>query len=372
MVDYCMPINNGQIFVIPSLFHQQEKPASVHRTEHYEGLPLNLSIKNKADTSGRRRLHFNPIDHEYSRQHYADENSSNQTNQNNIIIQETAAAHGQEFGNLLIVSDINSDDVVQEEVVETQEHLNTPQVLVDNNELEIDTKPNASFEIECRDGLGNGDDDVILVCNPTEEIVVEESKYVNDLIFEESRNTILKTKYNSLLEQVKRLREYLDNEAKKERSVRMGDIENKQQQTPSETTTRICPVSSLPKVSSHLSSCSSDFDNKSEGDVSESNQSSENKRSRYNSWPQMSTLSSSQRKKEQNKLASKRFRERKKQEMERAQTEIMELEVRNSLLRKQETCILSEIENLKKYMLDQNLIKIVDLPSGLTNNQLKN
>jgi len=371
MVDYCMPINNGQIFVIPSLFQQEKPTSAVHRTENYEGLPLNLSIKNKADTSGRRRLHFNPVDHEYSRQQYADENS-NQNNQNNIIIQETAAPHGQEFGNLLIVSNINSD-VVQEEVVETHEHLNTPQVLVDNNiELVIDTKPNSAFEIECREGQGNGDDDVILFCNSTEEIVAEESKYVNDLIFEESRNTILKTKYNSLLEQVKRLREYLDNEAKKERSLQMGDIENKKQQTSSETTTRICPVSSLPKVSSHLSSSSSDFDNKSEGDVSESNQSSENKRSRYNSWPQMSTLSSSQRKKEQNKLASKRFRERKKQEMERAQTEIMELEVRNSLLRKQETCILSEIENLKKYMLDQNLIKIVDLPSGLTNNQLKN
>jgi len=323
----------------------------------------------------RKRLHFNPTDHEYSRQQYAEDNSNHNQNNHNIIIrQDTVAPQGQEFGNLLIVSNINSD-VVQEEVVETHEFLNTPQVTVDNKvDLVFDTKPNASFEIECREGQGSGnaDDAVILFCNSTEEIEAEESKYVNDLMLEESRNTILKTKYNSLLEQVERLREYLDNEAKKERSVRMGYLENMEQRTSSETTIRNCSVSSLPKASSYLSSCSSDFDNKSEGDVSESNQSSESKRSRYNSWPQMSTLSSSQRKKEQNKLASKRFRERKKQEMERAQTEIVELEVRNSLLRKQETCILSEIENLKKYMLDQNLIKIVDLPSGLTNIQLKN
>ena len=73
-----------------------------------------------------------------------------------------------------------------------------------------------------------------------------------------------------------------------------------------------------------------------------------------------------QRKKEQNKLASKRFRERKKLEMERAKTEIAELEVRNDLLRKKESCMLAEIENLKKVLLELNLIKIVQLPTGVT------
>lgn len=90
------------------------------------------------------------------------------------------------------------------------------------------------------------------------------------------------------------------------------------------------------------------------------------KRLRYHSWPQMATMTSSQRKKEQNKLASKRFRERKKQQMEHARIEIAELEVRNDLLRKKEEYMRSELENLRRVLLERNLIKIVQLPDGQT------
>ena len=90
------------------------------------------------------------------------------------------------------------------------------------------------------------------------------------------------------------------------------------------------------------------------------------KRLRYHSWPQMATMTSSQRKKEQNKLASKRFRERKKHQMEQARVEITELEVRNDLLRKKEEYMRSELENLRRVLLERNLIKIVQLPDGQT------
>ena len=90
------------------------------------------------------------------------------------------------------------------------------------------------------------------------------------------------------------------------------------------------------------------------------------KRLRYHSWPQMATMTSSQRKKEQNKLASKRFRERKKQQMEQARMEIAELEVRNDLLRKKEEYMRSELENLRRVLLERNLIKIVQMPDGQT------
>ena len=68
-------------------------------------------------------------------------------------------------------------------------------------------------------------------------------------------------------------------------------------------------------------------------------------------------MTSSQRKKEQNKLASKRFRERKKQQMEQARMEIAELEVRNDLLRKKEEYMRSELENLRRVLLERNLIR---------------
>lgn len=90
------------------------------------------------------------------------------------------------------------------------------------------------------------------------------------------------------------------------------------------------------------------------------------KRLRYHSWPQMATMTSSQRKKEQNKLASKRFRERKKQQIEQARVEIMELEVRNDLLKKKESLMKSKRENLRSILLEQNLIKIVELADGQT------
>jgi len=364
-----LPINNGQIFVVPtSSVFGQEKP--VRRREKDEEVPLNLSIKNNVETSARKRENFHPTDHEYSRQQYTEEmiEIKQEDDQNNILIhQETAEVPSQEFGNLLIVSNIHSD-VVQEEIVETHEYVTAEEERV---EFVFDTEADAACGIRIDDKKGN----YANFNDATDKIEAEETKYVNDLMLEESRNTILKTKYNNLLEQVERLREYLDNEAKKERSGRMQSSDNTPQVKIVQTSQITIPYSDsgmeFSNMTKNLSSSSSEFDIKSEGDETESAQPA-TKRSRYNSWPQMSTLSSSQRKKEQNKLASKRFRERKKQEMERAKTEIMELEVRNDLLRKQETCILSEIDNVKKFLLDVNLIKVVHLPSGHTKIQLNN
>jgi len=89
-----------------------------------------------------------------------------------------------------------------------------------------------------------------------------------------------------------------------------------------------------------------------------------NKRSRNNSWPQMSTITSNQRKKEQNKLASKRFRERKKMELAQARQDISELELRNNMLRSKAESMQTEAENLKKILLELRLIRVVDLPTG--------
>ena len=86
------------------------------------------------------------------------------------------------------------------------------------------------------------------------------------------------------------------------------------------------------------------------------------KRSRNQSWPQM--LDSNARKKEQNKMASKRFRERKKQELEKARLEIQALETRNQLLRHQADRMQQEADNLKQVLLRLKLIKIMEYASG--------
>jgi hypothetical protein len=86
------------------------------------------------------------------------------------------------------------------------------------------------------------------------------------------------------------------------------------------------------------------------------------KRSRNQSWPQM--LDSNARKKEQNKMASKRFRERKKQELEKAKVEIQELEARNDLLRHQADKMQQEADNLKQVLVRLKLIRIMEYASG--------
>jgi hypothetical protein len=86
------------------------------------------------------------------------------------------------------------------------------------------------------------------------------------------------------------------------------------------------------------------------------------KRSRNQSWPQM--VDSSARKKEQNKMASKRFRERKKQELEKAKLEIQELEAKNELLRHQADRMQLEADSLKQVLVRLKLIRILEYASG--------
>jgi len=63
-------------------------------------------------------------------------------------------------------------------------------------------------------------------------------------------------------------------------------------------------------------------------------------------------------------MASKRFRERKKQELLRAKQEIVELEGRNSQLKIKVEAMQTEADAFKKILLRLKLIRIVDLPSG--------
>eukprot|EP00088_Acartia_fossae_P003762 TRINITY_DN11605_c0_g1_i1.p1 TRINITY_DN11605_c0_g1~~TRINITY_DN11605_c0_g1_i1.p1 ORF type:complete len:469 (+),score=141.21 TRINITY_DN11605_c0_g1_i1:130-1536(+) len=302
-----------------------------------------------------------------------------------------------EFGNMVIVSSLMDSDIANEEIVETVDYLHEPKLeplTTDYDDigenLVIDDNCEVDSEVKATD-----DDDQESATSADIEL---QSQYEQDLIREESRNTILKSQCNKLLEQVERLRAYLDSEVRREKSLSEQQQQqqqlNVQHQQLVATVAGINPVSYEPqhhqlnpefvevKVEPHMANASSNTyclvaqqpSHESVGpspqlsgpSTSKGQQQPATKRSRYNSWPQMSTMTSSQRKKEQNKLASKRFRERKKLEMERAKTEIAELEVRNDLLRKKETCMQAEIENLKKVLLELNLIKIVQLPTGMT------
>jgi len=146
-----------------------------------------------------------------------------------------------------------------------------------------------------------------------------------------ARNAFLRSAHERLSEKVAKMRQLLDSAAKR-------------QKLRPETETEV----------------------RSESDLESSDQTIAHafKRSRNNSWPQMSTITSNQRKKEQNKLASKRFRERKKLELARAQRDIEELEARNTLLRCKADSMQTEADNLKKILLELCLIKVVDLPTG--------
>lgn len=209
-----------------------------------------------------------------------------------------------ELGNVFIVSDLDCA-IAQEEIVEAVEGENV---------------------IE---------DDAF-----TDEAESEEDECEIEFNFENARNLKLKTEFENLSVEVAKIRELLDSEAQKE---------------------RIEAIAVVPKTEGEA-----EIEIKSEGefDYVESSSSIGIKRSRNLSWPQMSTITSNQRKKEQNKMASKRFRERKKMELNRAKDEILELESRNVMLRKKMSTMVEETEHLKKILLQLRLIKITDLPSG--------
>lgn len=170
-----------------------------------------------------------------------------------------------------------------------------------------------------------------------EEDLDEEQDEEEELAQEYSRNIALKSKYEELSTKVAKIREILDMEARKERTetVFTPNMET-EVEVKSEGELDYGEVSTVPPL----------------------------KRCRNHSWPQMSTINSNQRKKEQNKMASKRFRERKKMELARAKSDISELEARNSRLRSRVDSMQYKADNLKKILLQLRLIKIVDLPSG--------
>ena len=311
-----------------------------------------------------------------------------------------------EFGNMVIVSSLMDSDIANEEIVETVDYLHEPKLeplTTDYDDIGENLVIDDSCEVDTEVKDTDDDDQESAIAADIEL----QSKYEQDLMREESRNTILKSQCNKLLEQVERLRAYLDSEVRREKSLSEQQQHkqqlNRQHQQLVATVAGITPASCYEPQQHHqlnpelvevkvepemanatssntycliaqqqpshesvdpISHCSGP--STSNGQQQQQQQQPATKRSRYNSWPQMSTMTSSQRKKEQNKLASKRFRERKKLEMERAKTEIAELEVRNDLLRKKESCMQAEIENLKKVLLELNLIKIVQLPTGVT------
>lgn len=160
---------------------------------------------------------------------------------------------------------------------------------------------------------------------------------------ETTRNAFLKSKLLQLSEKVDKMREILDSEVEKQKNNIVADAVILVPKNETETEIEI------------KSEC--EFES---GGILSNPQ----KRSRNHSWPQMSTITSNQRKKEQNKLASKRFRERKKLELARARQDISDLEARNDLLRTKADSMQTEADNLKKNLLELKLIKIVDLPSG--------
>ena len=222
-----------------------------------------------------------------------------------IQVHDAAPPCQGELGNVFIVSDLDYA-IAQEEIVEAVE----------------------VYE----------DEDVLFTSEPDSE---EDEGEAEELKRESLRNLKLKSEFESLSSKVAKIRELLDSEARKE---------------------RIETVVVIPKTE-----IEAEIEIKSEGELENIESSSIGiKRSRNLSWPQMSTITSNQRKKEQNKMASKRFRERKKMELNRAKQDILELESKNVLLRRKMTSMTEESEHIKKVLLQLRLIKITDLPSGKT------
>jgi len=195
-----------------------------------------------------------------------------------------------QFGNLVIVSDLQ---VAKEEVVEA---------------------------------VSNSED--------TDEYSLLLQEHDEQLATQKSRNIVLKSKHDELVQKIAKIRSILNSEARRERSDAAGKADEVEVEV------------------------------KSEGEMDTGDTLPALKRSRNHSWPQMATISSNQRKKEQNKLASKRFRERKKLELAKATGDISALESRNTLLKQKVAEMESEANQIKKILVKLNLIKVIDLPTG--------
>jgi len=212
-----------------------------------------------------------------------------------------------ELGQVFIVSDLDCA-IAQEEVVEA-----------------VDISPVV---------IGPIKDEALACASSVSNFEAEE------LDRETTRNAFLKSKLLQLSEKVDKMREILDSEIEKQKN-------------------NIAAAVILVPKNETETEIKSEYEFESGGMLT-----NPQKRSRNHSWPQMSTITSNQRKKEQNKLASKRFRERKKLELAQARQDISDLEVRNDLLRAKADSMQTEADNLKKNLLELKLIKIVDLPSG--------
>eukprot|EP00088_Acartia_fossae_P047429 TRINITY_DN51410_c0_g1_i1.p1 TRINITY_DN51410_c0_g1~~TRINITY_DN51410_c0_g1_i1.p1 ORF type:complete len:276 (+),score=43.65 TRINITY_DN51410_c0_g1_i1:8-835(+) len=203
--------------------------------------------------------------------------------------------------NLVIVSDLDCA-IAQEEVVEAVE------------------------DAQLAESESDGEEEVELV--KAEEALTQEY----------SKNIQLKTEHDKLSRQIAKIREILDREVRRERTENQPECVDHEVEVKSEgemdTGSEMTPAIRFPAT----------------------------KRSRNHSWPQMSAIN--QRKKEQNKMASKRFRERKKLELARAQQSITELESKNNMLRTRVDSMQSKADILKKILQKLQLIKIYDLPTG--------
>jgi len=217
-----------------------------------------------------------------------------------------------ELGNVFIVSDLDCA-IAKEEVVEA----------VDHQEEVYDALQHMKVEEEDND----------------DESSISDSEEYSEYDNEVSRNLFLKSKFNDLSNKVAKIRDLIQTQARNEKSKIV-----------------VVPIKTEAETEVEI---------RSEGELEHGEVLVPGiKRSRNHSWPQMTAISSNQRKKEQNKLASKRFRERKKMELTQARMDITELEVRNCLLTSKANSIQAEADNLRKILLDLQLIKVVELPSG--------
>ena len=251
-----------------------------------------------------------------------------------------------ELGGLVIVSDLDCA-IGKEEVVEAVDYN---EVCVKEEECVgdscIDTLPPQPLEMgQVKVEVDEKNQPLAGTNRVEQHLVLVEEEEDEEYACELRRNRILTMKFNNLNAKVAKIRALIQARAKSEASevllVAKTDTEAEVEiRSEGEHETELAAVPAAAK------------------------------RSRNHSWPQMTTssaaacASSAQRKKEQNKLASKRFRERKKMELAQAQMDITELEVRNSLLATKANSMQAEADNLKKILLDLKLIQVVEDPSA--------
>lgn len=298
--------------------------------EACQDLPLNLSLNNSSSPTAQAGPAWDSVPVE----------SAGSTSSSLSGEIESLPAGSRDFstmpelGSLFIVpvSDLGAH-IAQEEIVESE-------VMADGEENDTDEEDSSS--------------------SSQEEEEEEDDILQHAFNHETSRNTHLRAKVTDLTKKITRIRAMLEAAAQTEKNTGTTD----QQAV-------ICPPpqSSAHSVSSRVSvftvTAESDLEIKSEGELDSAEMVPglrAMKRSRNQSWPQM--LDSNARKKEQNKMASKRFRERKKQELEKARQEILELEAKNELLRHKADKMQREADCLKEILVRLKLIRIVEYASG--------